>query len=93
MAVLVSSISVLYRFGPDAPDAKWRWISPGSLLSGIGILLLSLGFSFYAEKFGNYNETYGSLGAVIAFMVRVWLSVTFVLIGAELNAELDRNLG
>ena len=91
-AILITAIAVLYRVGPDVPDARWRWISPGSLSAGVGLVVFSIGFSWYAENFAKYNETYGSLGAVIAFLVWGWLSATVVLYGAELNAELDKRI-
>ena len=91
-AILITAIAVLYRVGPDVPDARWRWISPGSLSAGVGLVVFSIGFSWYAENFAKYNETYGSLGAVIAFLVWGWLSATVVLFGAELNAELDKRI-
>ena len=88
--LFVTGIAVLYRFGPSVPGARWRWISPGSVLAAGGIMAFSAAFSWYATEFANYGETYGPLGAVVAFMIWAWLSSAIVLIGAELNAELDR---
>jgi membrane protein len=68
---------------------KWRWITPGSLLAAVGLLVFSMLFSWYAANFGKFNETYGSLGAAIGFMTWMWLSGSIVLIGAELNAEIE----
>jgi len=90
---LLLAFAVLYRYGPDVPGASWRWISPGSFLAAAGLLLFSMLFSWYAANFGRYNETYGTLGAAIALLTWMWLSATIVLLGAELNAELDRRLG
>lgn len=84
------ALAVLYRWGPCVPDAKWRWVSPGTILASIGFAVLSVAFSIYAENFANFNKTYGSLGAVIAFLTWSWLATVIMLIGAELNAELDR---
>lgn len=82
-------LSALYRWGPSRDKAEWRWLTPGSLVASLLWLVASIGFSFYVKNFGSYNETYGSLGAVIGFMTWMWLSVTVVLLGAELNAEME----
>src|SRR6185437_7544039 len=83
-------LSVIYRFGPDREHAQWRWISWGSTLAAIAWLAASLLFSWYAANFGSYNETYGSLGAVIGFMTWMWLSGIVVLLGAEIDAVMER---
>lgn len=83
-------LSVIYRFGPDREHAQWRWISWGSALAAIAWLAASLLFSWYAANFGSYNETYGSLGAVIGFMTWMWLSSIVVLLGAEIDAVMER---
>ncbi|WP_254066637.1 YihY/virulence factor BrkB family protein [Acidisoma sp. S159] len=91
--VLIVAISVFlalgYRYGPSRAKARWRWVSWGSVAAAILWLIVSLAFSFYVSHFGSYNKTYGSLGAVIGFMTWMWLSATVVLIGAELNAEME----
>ena len=84
------TLAVLYRWGPCMLNAKWRWYSPGTLFASLGFAVLSIVFSIYAANFANYNETYGSLGAVIAFLTWSWLGTVIMLTGAELNAELDR---
>ena len=89
LAVLCLVLALLYRFGPSRRSAKWRWISPGSLTAGILWILVSALFSWYLANFGNYNETYGTLGATIVFMMWLWISAIIVLLGAELNAELE----
>ena len=83
------AFSLLYRFGPSRTKPQWRWISWGSGFAAIAWLLISAAFSWYTANFGTYNETYGSLGAAIGFLTWVWLSVTVLLIGAELNAEME----
>ena len=93
LILLGLAISILYRWGPNVKSTSWRWYSPGSIFSSIGLLAFSMLFSWYAASFAAFNETYGSLGAVIAFLAWMWLSTVVVLIGAELNAELDRRLG
>lgn len=82
-------ISLIYRFGPSREKAKWRWLTWGSALATTVWLAASIGFSFYLENFADYNATYGSLGAVIGFMMWTWISVMILLMGAELNAEME----
>lgn len=88
--VLMLGLAALYRFGPSRQQAKWRWVSPGAILSTVIILVVSLLFSWYAANFGNYDATYGSLGGLIALLTWMWISVTAVIIGAELNSEAER---
>lgn len=89
LVMVMAGISLLYRFGPSREQAKWRWISWGAVLAAIVWLAASWGFSFYLEHFGDYNATYGSLGAVIGFMMWTWISVLILLVGAEINAEME----
>ena len=93
LTMLGVSVSILYRWGPNIKSTSWRWYTPGSIFSSVGLLAFSMLFSWYAANFAAFNETYGSLGAVIAFLAWMWLSTVVVLIGAGLNAELDRRLG
>lgn len=89
LAGVVFALAVLYRYGPSRDEPKWRWVSWGSGIAAVLWVAGSILFSWYAENFGSYNETYGSLGAVIGFMTWIWLSTTVILVGAELNAELE----
>ena len=89
LAFVVLGLAVLYRFGPSRDKAKWRWVTPGSLVAAFLWVAASLLFSWYVGNFGSYNETYGSLGAVIGFMTWIWASSVVVLLGAELNAEIE----
>src|SRR5215203_3049437 len=89
LAVIVGALAVLSRYGPSPSNPQWRWITPGSIVAAIVWVVGSMLFSWYVSNFGNYNETYGSLGAVIGFMTWMWLSTTVVLVGAELNAEIE----
>ena len=82
-------LAVLYRYGPSRAKPKWEWVTWGSVFAAIAWVAVSILFSWYAANFGSYNKTYGSLGAVIGFMVWIWLSVIVVLVGAELNAEME----
>ncbi len=86
-------MTVLYRFGPSREKAKWRWLTWGSVLATIVWLIASWVFSYYLQNFADYNATYGTHGAVIGFMMWTWISVIILLVGAELNAELDRPPG
>jgi len=89
MLVVGTILAALYRFGPSRDRARWRWVTWGSAVASIVWLAGSLGFSWYVESFGSYDETYGSLGAVIGFMTWIWLSAAVVLFGGELNAEME----
>ncbi len=83
-------LALIYRYGPDRRRARWQWVSWGSAFSAIGWILGSVAFSYYVANFGSYNKTYGSLGAAIGFMTWIWISTIIVLLGAELNSELER---
>ena len=87
--VLTLALAIIYRYGPSREQAQWRWVTWGSAFAAFGWLVLSILFSWYAENFGNFNRTYGSLGAVIGFMTWIWLSAIVILIGAELDAEME----
>ncbi|WP_240534970.1 YihY/virulence factor BrkB family protein [Notoacmeibacter marinus] len=90
LAVAVSlGIAAIYRWGPSRANARWEWITPGMIVSLIVLVVMSVIFTWYAANFGSYNETYGSLGALIGFMTWIWLAVAILMIGAELNAELE----
>ena len=85
-------IALLYYFGPSLPreQREWHWITWGSATATLAWLAASALFSYYAAHFGSYNKTYGSLGAVIGFMTWMWISVIVILIGAEIDAALER---
>ena len=80
---------MVYRYGPCRPRVGWRWVTPGSAFAAITWAAASVGFSYYVAHFGSYNKTYGSLGAAIGFMTWIWISTMVVLIGAELDAEIE----
>lgn len=88
--VLLVALSVLYRFGPDRPMGRWEWMEAGTLAAAVLWISGSAALSWYLSNFGNYNATYGSLGAAIGLMVWMWMSATIVLFGAELNSEIER---
>ena len=83
-------LSATYRYGPSRREAKWRWVTWGGSLAAFLWVCTSAGFSWYVASFDSYNRTYGSLGAIIGFMTWIWLSVVIVLLGAELNSEMER---
>ena len=89
LVVVVAGLSVIYRFGPSREHPRWRWITWGGVLAAFGWLAVSLLFSWYVGSFAHYSVTYGSLGAVVGFMTWMWLTVTVILLGAELNAEME----
>lgn len=89
LAAIGLFLALIYRFGPSREAAKWRWISWGSAFAAIAWVIGSAGFSWYVSNFGSYNKTYGSLGAVIGFMTWIWISTIIILIGGELNAEME----
>ena len=93
LLVTIGILSLLYRFGPSRAHAHWRWITPGSILAAVLWMAMSVGFSLYVGAFGHYDRTYGPLGAMIGFMTWIWLSITAVLLGAELNSELEEQVG
>ncbi len=82
-------LALIYRYLPSREEAQWRWLSWGSGFAAVAWLAMSLLFSWYVANFGNYDETYGALGAAVGFLTWVWLSVLVVLVGAQLNAELE----
>ena len=93
LAVSMIGLAALYRYGPSRVKPEWRWVSWGSAVAS-GLWLVGSGlFSWYVANFGSFNATYGSLGAVIGFMTWMWISTIVVLLGAELDAELERESG
>jgi membrane protein len=87
--LIILGLAVLYRYGPSRRVAKWRWVSVGSVVAAVAWLAVSSLLSWYLGNFANYNATYGALGAVMGLMVWMWVSAIVVLIGAELNSEIE----
>jgi len=81
--------STLYRYGPSREDARWKWITPGSLFAALAWLLLTWAFGIYVSHFTNYQASYGSLGAVVALLTWMYLSAYAFIFGAELNSEIE----
>ncbi|MFT6676824.1 MAG: membrane protein [Sulfitobacter sp.] len=90
LVVLFAGVGLLYRHGLNRLNARVSWVSPGAILAVFSWIVLSVGFSFYVANFGNYNQVYGSIGAVIAMLVWLWISSFLVLLGASINAQIER---
>jgi len=90
--VLVVSlmIALLYYASPNVRHPKFQWVSPGSLLAVLLWIAASALFAFYVANFGSYNKTYGALGGVIVFLTWLWITNNVILLGAEVNAEIER---
>lgn len=82
-------LSITYRVGPDRQNAKWKWVSAGAIIAAVLFAVVSALFSWYAKEFGNFNKTYGSMAAIIVLMTWFYLSSFVILLGAEINAELE----
>ncbi|KAF0677284.1 YihY/virulence factor BrkB family protein [Profundibacterium mesophilum] len=89
IAVVMSGLGVIYRYGPNRRHARSAWLTPGALLAVAIWAAASYGFSYYLTNFGRYNEIYGALGAVIALLMWLYISAFVVLLGASLNVELE----
>ena len=90
--LLMISLSVIFRYGPSGPTAKWRWVTWGATGSAIIIVVGSFLFSYYASHFGHFNVLLGSLGAVTIFLLWSYLNVLAILFGAQVNAEFEHTL-
>ena len=92
--VLLLIVSLMFAFlywaAPNVKQPGFRWLSPGAILAVVGWLIASGAFAFYVSNFSSYNKTYGALGGVIVFLVWLWISNITILLGAEFNAELER---
>jgi membrane protein len=88
-AFVAIALGVLYRYGPSRSEPKARWVSSGAILATALWIGASLLFTIYVANFGSYNETYGALGAVVILLMWLWISAFIVLLGAEVNAEME----
>ena len=88
--VVITMLAILYYGAPNVRHPGFRWITPGGVLALVLWIAASAGFAFYVANFSSYNATYGSLAGVIVFLVWLWISNCAVLLGAEMNAELER---
>ena len=89
LLLMLAGLAALYRFGPSRHAAQWRWITPGAVLAMVIILVTSGLFTWYVASFGSYDATYGSLGAIFGFMTWLWIAAIIVIVGAELNSEIE----
>ncbi len=89
LLMLLFGLAMLYRFGPDLDNARWRWISPGAAFAAVAWVGGSALLSWYLASFADYDATYGSLGAAIGLMMWLWMTAIVVLVGAELNSEIE----
>jgi membrane protein len=87
--VLLVGLAIIFRYGPQRRRSRWRWVSPGAIVAVIVGLAASIGFSIYVSLLGNYNKTYGALGAIIIMLLWLYLMAFAVLFGAAMNAELE----
>lgn len=90
MGFMLIILAVIYRYGPSRDHPKWAWISPGALTATVLWVVGSIAFTIYVAHFGNYNKTYGSLGAIIVLLTWMYVSSYAVLFGAEVNAQAER---
>jgi membrane protein len=88
-AFLIVGLAVIYRYAPDRRAARWRWVSWGSVIAAVLWLVATLLFAFYVGNFGNYNEMYGALGGAIILILWFYISAFVIVLGAELNAEIE----
>ena len=88
VGLLIVAMASVYYVAPDV-EQRWKWITPGSIFAVLGTIALSLGFSFYVNNFGSYNKTYGTIGAVIVFLTWLYLTGLMILVGGEINAEIE----
>jgi membrane protein len=89
IVLVVLALALLYRFAPSRDEPKWRWVSWGAVLAAVLWIIGSALFSIYVGQFASYNKSYGSLGAVVVLLMWLYLTTFAVLLGAELNAEIE----
>jgi membrane protein len=90
IATVMLGLAIVYRYGPSREEPRWRWVSWGAVIATVLWVIGSVLFSVYVTRFGNYNETYGSVGAIVILLMWFLLSAYAVLIGGEVNAEMER---
>lgn len=90
VVIVAFMFALLYYIAPNVKHPKFQWVSPGSIVAVITWIIASVAFGIYVSQFGSYNKTYGSLGAVVIFLVWLWITNVAILLGGELNAEIER---
>lgn len=88
VVLMILAMAILYYFAPDV-EQEWKWITPGAVFAVLAWILVSLAFSYYVKNFGSYDKTYGSIGAVIVLLTWMYLSGLVILVGGEVNAEIE----
>jgi membrane protein len=89
LALIMVGLAGLYRYGPSRKEPRWQWLTVGSVFAAVAWIVSSVLLSWYLANFANYDATYGSLGAAIGLMMWMWISAIVILLGAELNAEIE----
>jgi len=92
LVFVLLAFALIYYFGPDAHDQDWKWITPGAVVGVALWLLISFGFKTYLSYFNSYSATYGSLGAVIILMLWFYFTGTAILVGGEINSEVENEM-
>jgi membrane protein len=87
---VITELAVLYRYGPSRNEARWNWVTWGAVAATVLWIIASALFSWYAANFANYNKTYGSVGAIVVLLMWFYITAFVILLGAELNAEMER---
>jgi membrane protein len=90
LLIVMGTFAGLYYIAPNVRQPKFRWVTPGGIVGVLVWVLASAGFGVYIAHFNNYGKTYGSLGSVVIFLVWLWISNIAILLGAELDSELER---
>ena len=88
-AIAIVGLAILYRYGPSRDEPEWKWVTPGAGIAVILWLVASVAFAVYVRNFGSYQESFGTLGGVIVLLTWLWISAYIVLLGAELDAEIE----
>ena len=88
VVMVIFAVALVYYYAPDV-EQEWKWITPGSVFAVIGWMAVSAAFAFYVDNFGSYNKTYGSIGAVIVLLTWMYLTGLFLLLGGEINSEIE----
>lgn len=89
LLVALVGLAILYRYAPCRDEPQWQWVTPGAIFATVLWLIGSIAFSIYVSNFASYNETYGSIGAVVILLMWFWLSAFIVLLGAQVNSEIE----
>jgi membrane protein len=91
--VALFGLALIYRYAPSREKQEWKWFSPGAVVATVIWVAGSALFAVYAQNFGSYNKTYGSLGAIVVMMMWLYISAFAVLLGAEVNSATEDQTG